>query len=114
MIRLPDSLKAWGSPAFRTTLLDELKRHGAGVLPLQQGLSHSSHALEDDYSLVLLGSDDAGGRIRARIGVFYLGIVAGCNCADDPTPVEPLNEYCEVSLAIDKATAETTVGLVPD
>ena len=114
MMHLPDTLKAWGSPDFRTTLIDELKRLGAGQLPLQQGLSHTSFALEDGFNPVLIGAEEDTGRILARLGIFYYGIVPGCSCADDPTPVEPQNEYCEVLLAIDKETAAATVSLSRD
>ena len=45
---------------------------------------------------------------------LYSGIIAGCSCADNPTPVSELNEYCEVQLEIDKKTAETKVALLPE
>jgi hypothetical protein len=48
------------------------------------------------------------------VGVFFSGIITGCSCADDPTPVETQNEYCELLFAIDKATAETTITLLAD
>lgn len=110
-IRLPAALNAWNTPAFAATLKRELEGLGAGGLPLQQGLAASSVALDDAYEVMVIAAEDAPGAIRARVGVFYAGIVAGCSCADDPTPVEPQHEYCELLLAIDKATAETAVAL---
>jgi hypothetical protein len=47
--------------------------------------------------------------IRARVGVFFSGIVAGCRCADDPTPVEPQDEYCEFQFEIDRATDRAAI-----
>ena len=41
-------------------------------------------------------------------------MLAGCSCADDPTPVEEISQYCEVRLDIDKTTAETTVALLTE
>jgi len=111
MIHLPESLHAWGSPAFRETLKGELERLGAGQLPLQQGLSASSVALDDKFEVMVIGAVDEPGLIQIRVGVFFSGIVAGCSCADDPTPVEPQSEYCELLLALDKATAEAWVAL---
>lgn len=111
MFRLPLSVAAWSSGKFSDVLKQELERLPAGALPLQEGLSSSSYALSDRFSIMVLraeGDDDA---IRAKVGVFYEGITAGCNCADDPTPVEPQSEYCEVELSIDKATAEASVRL---
>ena len=114
MLCLPGALAAWNSSEFNDVLKREIEQQGAGRLPLQQGLSRSSHALDDSFSVMVIGAIDAPGCIRARVGIFYSGIVAGCNCADDPTPVEPQSEYCEVDLSIDKATAESSVTLVSD
>ena len=50
--------------------------------------------------------------ILAKVGVFYSGILGGCSCADDPTPVEASNEYREVMLTIDKKTAQASASLV--
>ena len=46
-------------------------------------------------------------------GIFYTGVVAGCSCADDPTPVEEQHEYCEVLIEINRATAEAVIRLLP-
>jgi len=50
--------------------------------------------------------------IQVKAGIFYKGIMGGCNCADDPTPDSKNNEYCEVQLDIDKVTGKTLVALV--
>lgn len=114
MIRLPAALDAWNSPQFMAVLKREIERLGGGQLPLQQGLTASSHALDDRFEAMIIGAADESGFIRAKVGVFFSGIITGCSCADDPTPVEPQNEYCELLFAIDKATAETTVTLLAD
>lgn len=111
MFHLPLSVAAWSSEKFSETLKQELERMPAAALPLQQGLASTSYALGDGFSVMVIGARSDGGVIRARIGVFYEGITAGCSCADDPTPVEPQSEYCEVELSIDKATAETSALL---
>jgi len=87
---------------------------GAGHLPLQQGLSSSSHALDDQLDVMLISVTEEAGFLRVKAGLFYSGIIAGCNCADDPTPVDVNTEYCVVRLDIDKATAETTVTLLAE
>ncbi len=111
MIRLPDSLNAWGTPGFRDVLKQEIERLDATLLPLQQGLSRSSYVTERPFQVMLLGVDEAAGSIHVRAGIFYTGVIAGCSCADDPTPVDELNEYCEVLLVIDRHTAATAVSL---
>jgi hypothetical protein len=101
MLRLPASLAAWGTPGFAAALKRELA--GAGTqLPLQQGLSATGYALDGRIEAMLLGAEETTGEIVVKVGVFYAGIVAGCNCADDPTPVEPQPEYCELRIAIDR------------
>jgi hypothetical protein len=111
MLHLPDSLAAWGTPAFAATLQRELAGAGA-QLPLQQGLSATGYALDARIEAMLLGAEEMPGEIVVKVGVFYAGIVAGCNCADDPTPVEAQPEYCELRIAIDRTTAAATATLV--
>lgn len=113
MLRLPRSLAAWNTPAFAETLRQELETAGAGHLPLQAGLTATSVAVEEGFRVLFLGAEETPGQIRARVGVFYAGIVAGCNCAGDPTPVQSQREYCELALSVDRATAATTVELLP-
>lgn len=86
----------------------------AQQLPLQQGLVTGSVAIGDTLSATILSAGEEAGFLRVKAGLFYSGIIAGCNCADDPTPVGAHPEYCEVELSIDKATAEATIMLVPD
>lgn len=114
MIHLPEAVKAWNQPGFSATLKHEIEQLPSGQLPLQQCLSSSSHALDDAVSVMVLGASDDPGFIHARVGVFFSGIIAGCSCADDPTPVDTQNEYCELRLTIAKATAETAVTPLAD
>jgi hypothetical protein len=114
LIRLPDSLAARGSPRFAQVLKHELEGLAPGRLPLQQGLTSTSHALDEGIEVTVLGTVDEGPSIRVRVGVFFSGIVAGCSCADDPTPVEPQAEYCELAIAIDTATAEAVAAVLAD
>ncbi|MGB0129952.1 MAG: hypothetical protein WBP72_20095 [Rhodocyclaceae bacterium] len=109
MIFLPKSLKARSSPDFNKTLKQELEALDSGQLPLQQGLSATSYALDDKPEVIVFGATDDATSIRVKVGVFFSGIVAGCSCADDPTPVEPQSEYCELDVRIDKATALATI-----
>jgi hypothetical protein len=114
VIRLTDTLNAWGTPGFEAALKQEIEQLDADRLPLQQGLSTSSHAFDNKLKAMVIGVSEEKDCLRARVGIFYTGIIAGCSCADDPTPVGENNEYCEVQLDIDKATAETTVTLLMD
>lgn len=112
MIQLPLSLLAWNSESFKAVIKQELCSIDANLLPLQEGLRYSSMANTDSLSISILNAEDDEQQILVKAGLFYTGIIAGCNCADDPTPVDENNEYCEVLFGINKQTAETTVTLV--
>lgn len=112
-MRLGKALNAWGTGDFDAILKKEIEELNAEELPLQQGLSTSSYALGDRIEAMVIGAHEQHGFIRARVGIFYSGIIAGCSCADDPTPVEPQPEYCEVQVDIDRTTAEATIVLMP-
>ncbi len=111
---LIESLRAWGTPAFGETLKRELEQLDAARLPLQQGLSRTSYATDSPRTAIVIGATEGTQSIHARVGIFYAGIIAGCSCADDPTPVNEENEYCEVHVDIDKATGAATVTLIDD
>lgn len=108
------ALSAWGTSAFEVVLKHEIEQMDAALLPLQQGLSQSSYTDGANRSVAILSSADEAGFIRVKTGIFYTGIIAGCSCADDPTPMSELNEYCEVQFDIDKQTAETTITLLQE
>jgi len=114
VIRLAQSLKAWGTPHFEAILKHEIAQVDADLLPLQQALSTTSHVTGSPRTVRIIRVVDGGGTIRVKAGIFYSGIIAGCSCADDPTPIDEHNEYCEVELAIDTNTAETVVTLVQE
>lgn len=114
MIRLPESLQAWGTPSFEAVLKAEVERLDPWSLPLQDALRRSSHVTDRPFQVRVITRGAADGRCRARIGVFYSGIIAGCSCADDPTPIDEISEYCEMQLDIDPASAEATVTLLDD
>lgn len=113
-IRLINSVRSWGTPAFTDVLKQEIEQLAADQLPLQQGLSAGSHVLDGTMSVMVITAWETGGTIRAKVGLFYDSILAGCACADDPTPVNELSEYCVVQLDIDKTTAETAVTLLEE
>ncbi len=114
MIRLPQSLQSWGTPEFQGVLKRELEQLGSEQLPLQHGLSSSSYALDDKLNIIIHGVAEEAACLRVKAGIFYSGIIAGCSCADDPTPVDENIEYCEVRVDIDKTTAEATITLLAD
>lgn len=111
---LNKSLAAWQTADFNVVFKDEVKQLNPDLLPLQEALAYSSYAKTDSLVITVLDTTDLPDHIQIKVGLFYTGIIAGCGCADDPTPVNEINEYCEVGFEIDKRTAETTVTLLPD
>jgi hypothetical protein len=114
MIHLTKTLNAWGTPVFEATLKEEIAQLDADQLPLQQGLSTGSHVTGGQREAMIIGVSEDAGVIRVKAGIFYSGILAGCSCADDPTPVNEENEYCVVQLDIDKQTGEAAIALLAE
>ena len=114
MFKLSLSLQAWNNSDFNAVLKKEIGSMPADHLPLQQGLSYSSYAIADNLSARIINVESDNEFILAKAGLFYAGVIAGCNCDDDPSPVDEINEYCEVLFSINKQTAEATVSLLTD
>lgn len=114
MIRFQNSLNAWGKPDFEAVLKQEIAQMDPLRLPLQQGLSIGSHVTDRPISATIIRTHEDEGVIRVKAGIFYTSIIAGCSCADDPTPIDENNEYCEVQFDIDRMTAMTSVKLLAD
>ncbi|MDO8262044.1 MAG: hypothetical protein Q7T21_02355 [Gallionella sp.] len=114
MIRLEKALSAWGTPDFAAILRQEIAQLGAGQLPLQQGLSTGNYVADEPITVAINSVAELDNVIRVKAGIFYMGVIGGCSCADDPAPTSEINEYCEVQLDIDKVTAATAVALVTE
>ncbi len=112
MIRLGKALHAWGTPEFEAVLKQEVAQLDVHDLHLQQGLATGNYVSDDPFTAMVNSVVEMEDVICVRAGIFFRGVIGGCSCADDPTPVSEINEYCEVQLKIDKATAETEVALV--
>lgn len=114
MIRLTRTLHAWRTPGFEDILKSEVEQLDTDQLPLQQGLSVTSSVTDSPRTVRIIRVADDDHCIHVTAGIFYSGIISGCSCADDPTPNEEQNEYCEVRFEINKKTAETKVVLLAD
>lgn len=114
MIRFDKALQAWGTPGFEDVLKQEIAQLGIGQLPLQQGLATGNYVADAPFTVAIYSVAGQGNTIRVRAGIFYQGVIGGCSCADDPTPVSEINEYCEVKFDIDKTTAAAAVSLVTE
>lgn len=111
-IKLPRACLAWGEPDFEHVLKTELEGLQVDQLPLQAGIAASSYALSGPFQAMVIAASANDAVIHVKAGVFYQGIVAGCSCADDPTPTEPVQEYCEIALDLDRTSCEAAVHLL--
>jgi hypothetical protein len=112
MLRFEQSLQALGTPQFEDVLKHEIAQQD-DALPLQQGLATGNYVADAPLTVIINSVAETGNAfIQVRAGIFYQGVIGGCSCADDPSPASEINEYCEVQLDIDKATAVASVVLV--
>jgi hypothetical protein len=113
-IQLPRARAAWNTPDFDTVFKREVEQLDPGVLPLQQGLTGTSSVADAPFTVLLLRATAAGDSLRVKAGIVYAGILGGCSCADDPTPLEAQPEYCELWFDIDLRSGEARVRPATD
>ncbi len=112
MIRLSSALRAWGTPSFYDVFKQELMQLNIDQLPLQQAISMGNYVIDAPITVMNINAVESAEEIRVQAGIFFQTVIAGCNCADDPTPASRINEYCEIQLLIDRATANASVNLI--
>lgn len=114
MITLKETLRGKDEKNFIDIAKTEIQRIDPHRLPLQQALERSSIVSNRDFTASILTSSEDNTFITIKAAIFFTGIIAGCNCADDPSPVDEINEYCEILFTINKKNANTTVKLLED
>ena len=114
MIHMQRALRAWGTDAYRNVLCEEVEQLPLELLPLQQGLRQSSQVSDAPVQAMFLQAEARDGQIISAVSLFYSGVIAGCNCADDPTPVDTLPEQCSIEITIDQQDATTHIRLLPE
>lgn len=75
MFRLPEALAAWGTAEFITTLKSELEALGEQRLVLAPCVNGFG-TISDPITAMVLGVDDLGEAIEARIAFLYTVIEA--------------------------------------
>ena len=112
MFKLPKSLQHWGAADFVTIFKGEVAALNTEFLPLQQALTYSSQVSHEKISAVVMSQQETDQHLEIKCGIFFTGVIAGCSCADDPTPLDTQNEHCELLFTIDKNNANTSVRLL--
>ena len=113
-LRLDNVLKSLKSSNFKEIVRKEIEQLNPDLLPLQQGMSQGSHVAEEPFKAIVIGYSEEQNYVILKVGIFYSSIIAGCSCADDPTPVDINQEYCVLKFQISKETGVTEVTLLPE
>lgn len=111
---LVDSLAAWGRADFLACFVRECEALSPDCLPLQRALAYSSVVAEAPFRLIPHAVHETAQGFIVTAGVMFEGVIAGCSCADDPTPVPTQTEYCELALHVDRCTGQLRAELLPD
>lgn len=112
MIDLSAILAAWPTPAREATLKRALESLDAACLPLQQALTRGSQVSAEPHQVMILKTAESEDGWQARVGVFFTSLIGGCQCADDPTPLEPLPEYAQIEVTIQRETGMACLRLL--
>ena len=112
MIKLPKTINALKASNFNDVFKGEIEMLDAELLPLQQGLTQGSSVGASKFSVMVISDSEEADALYVKAGIFYKSVIAGCNCADDPTPIDEETEYCEAQFIIDKKTSEASVKLL--
>lgn len=109
MISLKRVVNAWNTPDFNDVFKTELGLLDHHLLPLQKCLTYSSYVSNEAISTVIINTAANDQTLTIKANVFYTGIIAGCSCADDPSPQDLQNECCELFFYINRETGNTEV-----
>ena len=112
MIDLSETLATWSTPEREATLKRALEGLDAACLPLQQALARGSQVTAEPFQVMVLTTAGGEDGLRARVGVFFTSLIGGCQCADDPTPLEPLPEYAQIEVTIQRETGMAHLRLL--
>lgn len=111
MVQLMNSLKAWKTDAFSRTLKREVANLPSGLLPLHRCTTQGGQVDDSNLSSCILKQSETDRCIQIKLAIFFIELVGGCNCHDDPVTE---NGYCELLVCIDKQTAVVEFTVIDD
>lgn len=113
-IQFTNSQKSWPTDSFPEIIKQEVEQLDPSLLPLQKGLSQGSYVADESLKAIIIGVSEEEDSILVKAGIFYQSVIAGCSCADDPTPIDTNQEYCVLQFTIDKKSGEASVELLEE
>lgn len=112
VLRLPKALAAYGTADFITTLKREICTYSVIRATLARTVS-SFGSIEEPITAMVLGVDDRGGSIEARITLLYTLSETVYHCPDC-SGEDAIQGTCAMTIQIDKITAVTTFLFHPE
>lgn len=112
VFRLPEALAAWGTADFITSLKREVGVHSAVRTALARRMNGFG-TIDEPITVMVLGADDHGEIIEARITLLYTITETVYRCPDCSAE-DVVHGACEVTVQIDKKTAATTFYFHPE
>ena len=101
---LTRTLAAWPSPLRDSILKQELEGLDPGLLPLREAMARGNQVAAEPVRVLVLATGEDEDGYWARVGLLFASLVGGCQCADDPSPLEALPEYAELEIRVDPQT----------
>lgn len=111
MIQFTTPVSAIDAP-FKKAIKAEIEQLSYRELPLQQGLARSSVVSDDPITAIIISVEEQTATVLVKCGIFYSGIIGGCNCSDDPTPPNTEQEHCELLFEIARESGQASVTIV--
>ena len=102
--RLPEALAAWSTEHFIATLKREVKVHSA-VRAVLARCMNGFGTIDEPITVMVLGADDQGEIIEARITILYTVTETVYRCPDC-SGEDVVHGACEMTIRIDKTSAE--------
>lgn len=109
MVDLSNTRAAWGADNFSDVLKNEMRTIAPDLLPLYIESAQGGLMDFNDISISILSATENEKTLDLKVGLFYTELVGGCNCDDDPTPV---NSWGTLEIIIERKTAATYFSLL--
>ena len=106
VFRFPKALAAWGTADFITMLKHEVEVNSAVRAELALSMN-TFGAIDEPITVMVLGADEQGEIVEARITILYTVIEMAYSCPDCSAE-DVVHGACEMTVLIDKRTAVTT------